>query len=201
MANEMKAVQIESIRMVDNLIRTRRSIYPKAYNDQEITNDEIRHVLENANWAPTHKKTEPWRFRVLRGNALIRLGEFLAGDYKSKTPDELFSEVKYEKMRTKTTRASCVIAIYMQRDPDERLREWEEIAAVSAAVQNMWLTCTAMRIGAYWSTPSAFIDTKDFLDVFPGERCLGLFYMGKCDDFQRRAKRGSMDSKVIWITD
>jgi len=123
MANEMKTENKESILMVDNLIRTRRSIYPKAYNDEEITDEEIWHVLENANWAPNHKKTEPWRFRVLRGNALVRLGEFLAGIYKSKTPEELYSDVKFEKMRTKTKRASCVIAIYMYRDPEERVKE------------------------------------------------------------------------------
>lgn len=201
MANEFMAEQEVSTKLVDNLIRSRRSIYPKAYNEQEITDDEIWQVLENANWAPNHKKTEPWRFRVLRGNALERLGEFLAGIYRDKTPEELFSDAKFEKMRTKTTRASCVIAIYMQRDPDERVREWEEIAAVSAAVQNMWLSCTAMSIGAYWSTPSAFINATDFIDMEPGERCLGLFYMGKCDSAVKAGKRKPVKDKVRWITE
>jgi len=201
MANEMKTENEVSALTVDKLIRSRRSIYPRAYNEQEITDEEIWHVLENANWAPTHKKTEPWRFRVLRGNALERLGDFLADAYKRKTPRELFSDVKFEKMRTKTTRASCVIAIYMQRDSEERLPEWEEIAAVASAVQNMWLTCTAMGIGAYWSSPSAFINTRDFTEVEPGERCLGLFYMGKCEKVDLPGKRGSVRDKVIWITE
>jgi nitroreductase len=201
MAYDLKTEKSESTSMVDHLIRTRRSIYPKAYNDNEITDQEIWRVLENANWAPNHKKTEPWRFRVLRGNALVRLGEFLAGIYKSKTPKELFSAAKFDKMRTKPTRASCVIAIYMHRDPEERLQEWEEIAAVSAAVQNMWLTCSALGIGAYWSTPSAFINADSFIDVLPGERCLGLFYMGKCDEAERPGKRGPVGDKVIWITE
>jgi nitroreductase len=201
MANDMKTGNMATAMTLDGLIRNRRSLYPKSYNDQEITDEEIWHILENANWAPNHKKTEPWRFRVLRGNALVRLGEFLAGIYKSKTPEELYSHVKFEKMRTKTTRASCVIAIYMQRDPDEKLPEWEEIAAVSAAVQNMWLTCTAMGIGAYWSSPSAFVQTREFLEVEPGERCLGLFYMGKCDDVEQPGKRGSIRDKVRWITE
>lgn len=201
MANEMKTENEVSALMVEKLMRSRRSIYPKAYNDQEITNEEILLILENANWAPNHKKTEPWRFRVLRGNALVRLGEFLADVYKSKTPDDLFSDAKYEKMLTKTTLASCVIAIYMQRDPEERLKEWEEIAAVSMAVQNMWLTCTTMGIGAYWSTPSAFINATDFIDVAPGERCLGLFYMGKCDNMGQVGKRRPVTDKVIWISE
>ena len=201
MAIEMNTEKTESASVVDHVIQTRRSIYPKAYNEIEITDQEIWRVLENANWAPNHKKTEPWRFRVLRGNALERLGEFLAGIYKSKTPAELFSESKFEKIRTKATRASCVIAIYMFRDPEKRIQEWEEIAAVSAAVQNMWLTCSAMGIGAYWSTPSAFIDAENFIDVEQGERCLGLFYMGKCDKVDKPGKRKPVGDKVIWITD
>ena len=197
----MKTENEVSALMVEKLIRSRRSIYPKAYNDQEITDEEILLILENANWAQNHKKTEPWRFRVLRGKALVRLGEFLAGIYKSKTPDDIFSDAKYEKMLTKTTLASCVIAIYMQRDPEERLKEWEEIAAVSMAVQNMWLTCTAIGIGAYWSTPSAFINATDFIDVAPGERCLGLFYMGKCETMGQVGKRRPVTDKVIWISE
>jgi len=197
----MKTDREEMTLISDKVIRSRRSIYPRAYNEEEITDEEIWHILENANWAPNHKKTEPWRFRVLRGNALIRLGEFLAGIYKSKTPEELFSKAKFEKMRSKTARASCVVAIYMQRDPEERVKEWEELAAVSAAVQNMWLTCTAMGIGAYWSTPSAFINADDFIDVSPGESCLGLFYMGKCDKVDIPGKRGSVRDKVIWFTE
>jgi nitroreductase len=201
MANEMKTASVEIALNADRLIRARRSIYPRAYNDEIISDEEIWHVLENANWAPNHKKTEPWRFRVLRGKALVRLGNFLADVYKRKTPAELFSDVKFNKMRTKTTRASCIIAIYMYRDPEKRLPEWEEIAAVSAAVQNMWLTCTAMGIGAYWSSPSAFINSKDFIEVQAGERCLGLFYMGKCDEVGQPGNRGPVKDKIVWITE
>jgi nitroreductase len=201
MAKNMETENMAPIAALENLIRNRRSLYPRSYNDQHITDDEIWHILENANWAPNHKKTEPWRFRVLRGDALVRLGEFLAGIYKKKTPEHLFSEVKYKKMRAKTGMASCIIAIYMRRDPEERLPEWEEIAAVSMAVQNMWLACTAKGIGAYWSSPSAFINTRDFIDVDSDERCLGLFYMGKSDKVEQLGKRGSIRDKVRWITE
>lgn len=192
---------IIGISNIDKVIRSRRSVYPKMYNDEVITDDEIMHVLENANWAPTHKKTEPWRFKVLRDGALVRLGEFLAADYKKRTPEELFSEMKYNKMRTKPTQASCVIAIYMFRDPDERLPEWEEMAAVSAAVQNMWLTCTSMGIASYWSTPSSFIKAEDFIPVHPAEKCMGLFYMGKWDKQELPAQRGAIEEKITWINE
>ncbi len=43
-----------------NIIKARRTITPKDFNGNEVTKEEIKDILEAANWAPTHKKTEPW---------------------------------------------------------------------------------------------------------------------------------------------
>ncbi len=183
------------------LIRKRRAVYPKMYNDRPIPEAIIREVLENANWAPTHKLTEPWRFQVFRGAALQRLGEFLAGRYREKTSAEQFSEMAYQKMLNNPQRAGAVVAICMQRDPEGRVPEWEEIAAVACAVQNMWLTCTAYGIGSYWSTPSAILSADEWLGLRSGERCLGLFYMGYFDPVELPAKRTPVENKTIWINE
>ena len=50
--------------MLFNIIKNRRSVFPQQYNTKPITRDTILQVLEAANWAPTHKKTEPWRFKI-----------------------------------------------------------------------------------------------------------------------------------------
>lgn len=187
---------------VSDLIRRRRAIFPKMYlQDRPIPEDIIREVLENANWAPTHKLTQPWRFRVLQGAALQRLGEFLAGRYQEKTPPDQFSEMTYNKLLTNPQRAAAVIVLIMQRDPAESLPEWEEIAAVACAVQNMWLTCTAYGIGSYWSTPSAITTADEWLGLEPGQRCLGLFYMGWYDPVDLPGKRAPVEDKTIWINE
>lgn len=189
---------MKSLTAIDKLIRSRRSVYPRMYTGEEITREEIMEILETAHHAPTHKLTQPWRFRVMQGAALERLGQFLADSYRQRTPEALFSDAKYEKMQRKPVQSAYVIAIYMQRDPEERLPEWEEIAAVSAAVQNMWLSCSARGIGAYWSTPSAFVSAKDFFQMEEGERCLGLFYMGRWKEIDLPVKRDPIESKVSW---
>jgi len=71
---------------LSELIRKRRSIFPKTYNDQPIDQAIIEELLENANWAPTHRKTEPWRFQVVQGDALKRLSDYLGEAYKKDTP-------------------------------------------------------------------------------------------------------------------
>ena len=183
------------------LIRSRRSVYPPNYTDQPIDDETILEILENANWAPNHKRTEPWRFKVFKGKALHRLSEYLGNWYKTNTPEEKYSEMKYEKTIQKPLKSGCVIAICMQRDPLERLPEWEELAAVACAVQNMWLTCSSLGIGAYWSSPRSIIEAREFLGLKAGESCLGLFFMGYQDETRLPGSRKPIEEKVTWISE
>ncbi|MEZ5038425.1 MAG: nitroreductase [Saprospiraceae bacterium] len=184
---------------VSELLRSRRSIFPPTYNDKPIDQSIIEEVLENANWAPTHKLTEPWRFKVFRGEALVLLSDYLSAWYKDNETPEQFSQKKYEKTKSNPLRSACVIAICMQRDPAESLPEWEEVAAVACAVQNMYLTCTAYGIGCYWSSPRSILEANDFLKLSAGERCLGLFYMGYHDLPSLPGKRGPVNAKTTWV--
>lgn len=186
---------------VNELIKKRRSIFPKTYKDAPIPVEIIQQILENANWAPTHRFTEPWRFKVFRGNGLQRLGNFMAELYKTHVSAPQFSEMKYNKTKKKPIQSACVIAICMQRDPEERVPEWEELAAVACAVQNMWLSCTAYGIGSYWSSPKTLAKAGDFMNLQEGERCLGLFYMGYHDLPEIPGKRQPIGEKVVWIDD
>ncbi len=186
---------------ISKLIRKRRSIFPKTYIDKPIEKEIIEEILENANWAPTHKMTEPWRFKVLTAGALERLRDWQVDWYLTNVSEEKFSEQKLKKLQTKPLQAAAVIAICMKRDPTGALPEWEEIAAVSCAVQNMWLTATSYGIGAYWSSSKFIKDIGGFLNLSEGERCLGFFYMGyhKLPDLP--GKRGAIEDKVEWMTE
>ncbi len=184
---------------ISTIIRNRRSIQPNLYTDKPIEQEVIEEILENANWAPNHRKTEPWRFKVFQGAALQRLSDYLGDWYETNTPEAKFSDIKLKKIRKKPLQSSCVIAICMQRDPDEKLPEWEEIAAVACAVQNMWLTCSAYGIGSYWSSPKSIITANKFLALKEGERCLGLFYMGYAQDVILTSTRRAIADKVEWV--
>ena len=182
------------------LIRSRRAVFPEMYLPQEISEQEIREILENASWAPTHKKTEPWRFIVFQGSGRADIADWITARYTAHaTQAGDFSETKREKFRHKVMSSGCVIGICMQPDPAHRLPEWEELAAVSCAVQNMWLTCTAMQIGCYWSSPAFVTGSEDMPGMQPEWQCLGLFYMGRWSGEVLPAKRAPIEEKTIWI--
>jgi len=188
------------IETVDQLIKDRRSIFPSMYSGDRIEDSVIEQILENANWAPNHRKTEPWRFKVYTDSALEKLGDFLAEKYKEITPAESFKEMKYKKTKGKLQKSSHVIALCVERDPTGVLPEWEELAALACAVQNMYLSCTVRGIGCYWSSPKTILDAADFLNLLEGQRCYGLMYLGvPIDGLELNAKRGDVKDKTVWI--
>ena len=148
---------------INTVIRNRRSVFPPMYTGEVIEDEIIEQILENARWAPNHKRSEPWFFKVFTGESLKALSAYSGDWYMTYTPKEKFSDKKYEKTKLKALQSSHVIAVIMERN-EPLLPEWEEIAAVACAVQNMWLTATAYGLGAYWSTPQYALQGDCFLN-------------------------------------
>ena len=137
--------------VVNSVVRNRRSIYTSMFSGEIVQDGIIQEMLENANWAPTHKLTEPWRFTLFKGAGLQRLADFQSELYKKTALEKGdFNEAKFEKLASKPLECSHIIAIGMKRN--EVVPELEEVCSVAAAVQNMWLTASAHKIGCYWST-------------------------------------------------
>ena len=193
-----------TISELNDLLKTRRSIFPKSYiQGKDIPESDILQILENANFAPSHRLTEPWRFKILRGAAKQRLADFMVEDYLAMTPIEAQSEVKMQKMAENPTRSAVAIALVLKRH-EELLPEWEEIASLAMAVQNMWLTCSILGIGCYWSSPTAItLRGQDFLKLAADERCFGLFYMGyhNVSTADLPAVRKPIAEKITWLND
>jgi nitroreductase len=183
--------------MIFELIKKRRAVFPAQYNDKPISRTDVERILEAANWAPTHKRTEPWRFKVLLGEAKEKLGLFLS--YKYMDVEKRPKQMKVKKLMQNPRRSGAVIAICMQRDPKLSLPEWEEVAATAMAVQNMWLCCTELGIGCYWSSPGLIQYMGEFFDLEMGEVCLGFFYMGYYDEELEDGIREPVEDKVVWL--
>ena len=108
-------------------------------------------------------------------------------------------DFKIKKLKANPKMAGAIVAICMQRDPEERLPEWEEVAATAMAVQNMWLCCTEMGIGSYWSSPGLVKYMDELFELNEGEKCLGFFYMGYSDEIIPEQSRMPIGNKVTWV--
>ncbi len=185
--------------MIHDIIKKRKSYYPPQFLDKEIPRAVLDELMKSANEAPTHKLTEPWRYKVMTGPARKRFGEFMSEKYRAITPTPEFSIAKYEKIKTNPQKSGAVLAICMQRDPNERIPEWEELASVAMSVQNIWIACSGYGIGAYWSSPDLIRYFGEFQKLAEGERCIGIFYMGYIGKEVPGPIKKPIEDKVVWI--
>ncbi|WP_420384734.1 nitroreductase family protein [Roseivirga sp.] len=188
---------------VSELIRSRRSIYPAQYTSERVDDDIIREMLENANWAPTHKLTEPWRFVVFKGEGLQKLATFQSELYKKVSQQKgTFKEGTYDKLAAKPLMASHVIGIGMKRDEKGFVPEEEELASVAMAVQNMYLTATAHGVGCYWGSGGVtyYEEAKEFFGLGPNDKFLGFLFVGTVKEgFAAQGRRKPIEEKVTWV--
>jgi nitroreductase len=187
---------------VNRLMHERRSVFPKEYSGARVEDTVIQQMLENANWAPTHKLTEPWRFVVFSDDGLRKLASFQATCYKEVTKaNGTFREDRYEGLLTKPPQASHIIAIGMKRDEKKSLPEIEETGAVFCAIQNMYLTATACGVGCYLSTGGItyFDEAKQFFGLGKEDKLLGFLHVGMPKGPAPERRRGDVNKKVTWI--
>jgi nitroreductase len=187
---------------ITEVIRERRTIYPEQYSERKVHKEQIDLILNNALWAPTHGNTQPWRFKVFMEEGREKLSSFLAETYLKLTPEEAQNDQKLAKLLTRPKMASAVIAVCMERQPEEKILEIEEIEAVACAVQNMHLTCTAYGLGGFWASPKLIYtpEMNEFLGLGEKDKCLGLFYIGYPSIDWPKAHRKPLEYVTEWIT-
>lgn len=184
---------------IQEIIKNRRTIKPLFFTGEKVADKDIKEMLECANWAPTHKFTEPWRFIVFSEKAKTQFGKDHADMYKEEKLDE-FEQKKYDKLMTIANNSSHIIAIIMSRDIDERVREVEEIAAVSCAVQNMMLVATEKGFANIWSTGGLTYHPKmkTYLGYSEKDKVMGFLYVG-ISELKPKSKRFmSIEDKTVW---
>lgn len=202
--------------VLENIL-SRRTISPKNCNGQRVTDKELEMILEAGNWAPTHQKTEPWRYAVFAGpEGILDYLEWLE-EYYVGIADTL-SQPEVDKFRMKVENArqvwvansSHVIVIGMKRHAG-KVPDWEEISAVAMSVQNMHLMASALDIGGFWSSHTWCRRARDSaqfkkwaLDLTgDDDRAFGAFVIGKVDPVTKekiRSSREPIKDKVIFKT-
>ena len=187
-------------RILEELIRTRRSVKPAQFGPGKVADEVVEAILESARWAPTHGMTQPWRFVVITGDGIERFTTFREEEYRRKNPGEQFNQLKFDKMRAASEKCSHIILIGMKRQESRKLPEWEEVAAVSSALQNMQLCATAYGVACYWSTGAMSTDPSmlSWLELGPDDLALGMLMLGQRGEEVAAPERHPQENFVRW---
>ena len=190
-----------TLNTVSEVIKSRRSTGWAKMNGQIIPNELVQEIVELATWAPNHGKTEPWKFFVYTGEAMKEFGRQHAALYKANTPEEKYQEATAHKLEHNVDKASHVIVAAMTRGINDKIPVLEEIAAASAAIQNLLLAATAAGIANFWSTGGQTLQPamKTFLGLGEHDTVLGMLFLGYTDEPAREGVRSKPAAEtIIW---
>ncbi|MFT0548306.1 nitroreductase [Allopusillimonas ginsengisoli] len=137
-----------SVAPVDSLL-SRRSV--KLVQAPAPSDDELSLILEAAMRAPDHGRLRPWRFAIIRGDAVGKLADMSISRIKE-TGGELTS-TKEESVRRWLANVPMLIAVACRLDhANTKIPERERMLATGAAVTNMLNAAHMLGYGAFWST-------------------------------------------------
>jgi nitroreductase len=159
-------------------ILTRRSV-PKV-SDTAPEAGEIRRLLDVAVRAPNHHLTEPWRFIVLKGESLDRLGDAMAERVREQYAEDPDLEKRVAAEKARPRRAPVIVAVIYSPSDNPKAIECEDRYAVGALMQNILIAAHASGLGAYLRTgPAAeYPGVHKFLEMKAGEEIAGFIYLG-----------------------
>ncbi|MCW2974328.1 MAG: hypothetical protein JWN72_2601 [Thermoleophilia bacterium] len=162
-------------------IQQRRTV--KKYLPDAVPAEQLDCILDAAKWAPCHRMTEPWRFRVVGPVTLGRLAT-VAGEGAAKL------------MRAPT----LVVASYAPSPLPLHAAEDEQAAA--CAIYAVLLAAEAEGLASYWRTPGILRseEGRAALQLPAEERTLGLLHFGLPKKSRPEAPpRQGTDAYVTWL--
>ena len=187
---------------ISAIIKNRRSVSWKKMNGHIIPDATVNGLLELADWAPTHGRTEPWLFLVYGGESLKQFGQAHADLYWQHTAEDKRQLATYEKLLHNVDKASHLVIAVMKRGDNIKIPQIEEVAAASAAIQNILLGASALGIASFWSTGGMTHSPalKEYLDLGTEDILMGLIFLGYTDEPATEGKRNRpVNEKVKWL--
>ncbi|MFI9652877.1 nitroreductase family protein [Guyparkeria halopsychrophila] len=165
--------------LVDALIH-RHSTPPTGLTGPAPDDDTLQRILQAAESAPDHGGLHPWRFLVIDGPALDRLGEIFVEAMRQKDPDA--KEETLERERLRAQRAPMIIAAIAREEADHaKIPETEQLLSAGIATHQVLLAAQALGFGAVWLTGMRVYDENVMrpLGLAENERLIGLINIGQ----------------------
>jgi nitroreductase len=170
---------------LEKAVRTRRT--HKAYGPDAVAPSVLDELFELARWAPNHRLTNPWRFRVL-------------GERTRKQLMEL-AEERQPGSAIKLRRAPTLVAASSTRS-GEAAQDREDLLATAVAAYIVLLGAHARGLAGYWRTVPLLDDPRgrEILAIPAQETPVGLLYLGSPVQKQRVPERASLERFVTYLT-
>src|SRR5690606_28767674 len=137
-----------SVAPLDYLLTRRSAKFVQAPGPSE---DELSRILQSAMSAPDHGRLQPWRFALIRGQAIGRLADLAISAIKEAGLP--FAPEKEASTRRWLDKVPLLIAVACRLDhSNTKIPEHERMLATGAAVSNILNAAHMLGYAAFWST-------------------------------------------------
>jgi len=145
---------------VETAIRTRRT--HKAFGPEPVPREQLKQLLELAEWAPNHHLTVPWRFRVVGPASLLRLKEAAGPEGAAKLD-------------------RCPTLVVVSSLDDDPVQSEEDLHATAVAAYIVLLAAHARGLAGYWRSPGLLRgeEGRAAVGLPAGESFVGLLHLGR----------------------
>jgi nitroreductase len=136
-------------------------------------------LLKAAERAPDHGRLRPWRFIVLEGALRQAFTAAAAEAKRVRLPAMTEEQVAGERDKMNRSPAIVVVGCAVNRE-QTKIPEIEQVVAVGAAAENLFLAAHDMGYGVMWKTGAAAYDpqVKAALGLRSDDHIIAIMHLG-----------------------
>ena len=136
-------------------------------------------LLEAAARAPDHGRLKPWRFIVLQGATREAFTAAAAEAKRARLPAMTAEQLAAEREKIGRSPTIVVIGCAVNRE-QSKIPEIEQVVAVGAAAQNLFLAAHDLGYGVMWKTGAAAYDpaVKATVGLKPDDHIVAIMHLG-----------------------
>ena len=171
----------------------RRTI--RRFADKPVSMELLTGMLADAAWAPNHRLREPWEFLIYDETTRDIFAGHVLGSIKPPP-----SEDGLKMLQARLSKNPCTIIVTIPNTPNHKILE-EDLAAVSAFIQNLQLLAWEQKIGVVWKTDSYMysMDFHDSLGLGLDKRIAAILNLGYFDEIPESKGRSDITSKITIV--
>jgi nitroreductase len=161
-----------------DVIMTRRSI--RKFEKKDVPEELVERVLEAGRWAPSGLNNQPWRFAIIRDNAI---------------KDRISGLTHYSRI---VRDAGVLIAVFM--DFASGYHRVKDSQAIGACIQNMLLEAHGLGLGAVWLGEIIRSDARirEVLGVGNDVELMAVIALGYPAEKPRAPRRKALQDLIVF---
>jgi nitroreductase len=143
------------------------------------TPEQLAQILDAAARAPDHGRLKPWKFIVLDAALRESFAHAAAMAKRARIPSMSDEQLAAERDKVARSPVIVIVACVVNRQ-QTKVPEIEQVMAVAAATENLFLAAHDLGFGVMWKTGAAAYDpgVKHELGLDVSDHIVGIMHLG-----------------------